>query len=112
MHAVDTFGVIRLFQKTILHLACHRVDAANGRQDPQFVTHPYITVRAAVNLHVAIGRLSNFRLEIRVVAIRVQVAQIRARVVSVNMLTRRHVHQRMTDWQTVFNDVFTFRDIA
>ena len=112
MHAVDTVSVIRFFQETVLHLARHGVDAAYGWQDPQFITHPNVTVRATINLHIAIGRLRDFRLEIRLVAIRVQVAQIGARVMSMNMLTRRNVRQRMADWQTVFNDVFAFRNIA
>ena len=112
MHAVDSFGVVSLFQKTVLHLARHRVNAAYRWQDPQFVTHPNVTVRAAINLHIAIGRLRDFGLEIRLVAIRIQVAQICARVMGMNMLTRRNIHQRMANWQTVFNDVFAFRNIA
>ena len=112
MHAVDTLGVVGLFQKAGLHLTRHSVDAADRRQDPQFVAHADLAVGATVDLYVAIGGLNKLCLKIRVVAIRVQVAQIRARVVSMNMLTRRHVHQRMTDWQTVFNDVFALRNIA
>ncbi len=112
MNAVDTLGVVGLFQETGLHLTRHRIDATYCRQDPQLVAHPNITVRAAINLHVAIGCLSNFRLKIRLVAIRVQIAQIRARVVSMNVLTRSDINQRMANWQTIFNDVFALRNIA
>ncbi|STT46276.1 Uncharacterised protein [Klebsiella pneumoniae] len=57
MYPIDILSAIRLFQETVLHLSGHRVDAADGRQDPQLIAHADVTVGATINLHFAIRRL-------------------------------------------------------
>ena len=74
MNAVDTFRVVGFLQKTVLHLARHGVNAADGRQDPQLVAHPDFTVGATINLDVAIRRLRGGFDQIRLIAVRVEIA--------------------------------------
>ncbi|BDY97637.1 hypothetical protein MUTS15_62940 [Escherichia coli] len=61
------------------------VDTAHGWQDPQLITHPDITVSATIDLHFTICRLRRQILKIRLIAILIQIAQIRARIVGVNV---------------------------
>ncbi|VFS08858.1 Uncharacterised protein [Enterobacter cancerogenus] len=81
MYAVGAFSVIGLFQETRLDLTRNPVYAANGWQDPQLIADPYLAVRTAVNLYVTICRLCLFRLEIRLIAVLVQIAKIGAGIV-------------------------------
>ncbi|STW48087.1 Uncharacterised protein [Klebsiella pneumoniae] len=90
----------------------HRVDAADGRQDPQLIAHADVTVGATINLYFAIRRLWRLGNQVRLIAIRVKVAEIGARIVRMNMLSRRDIRQRMANRQPVLNDVFPFRDSA
>lgn len=112
MYPIDILSAIRLFQETVLHLSGHRVDAADGRQDPQLIAHADVTVGATINLYFAIRRLWRLGNQVRLIAIRVKVAEIGARIVRMNMLSRRDIRQRMANRQPVLNDVFPFRDSA
>ncbi len=108
MYPIDILSAIRLFQETVLHLSGHGVDAADGRQDPQFIAHADVTVGATINLYFAIRRLWRLGNRVRLIAIRVKVAEIGARIVRMNMLARRDIRQRMANRQPVLNDVFPF----
>ena len=107
-HAVSTFGVVGLFQKTVLDLPRDAVDTAHGWQDPQLITHPDIAVSATIDLHFTICRL---RGQIRLIAILIQIAQIRARIVGVNVNTCRNIRQCITNRQAIFDDIGPFCDI-
>lgn len=84
-HAVSTFGVVGLFQETVLDLPRDAVNTAHGWQDPQLIAHPDIAVSATIDLHFTICRLRRQILKIRLIAILIQIAQIRARIVGVNV---------------------------
>ena len=110
MHAVGAFSIVGLFQETRLNLTRDPVHAADGREDPQFIADPHLPADAAVDLHLTIGRLSFFCLEVRLIAVLVQIAEIGAGIVGMNVFTRRNIRQRMTDGQTVLHHVLPFRD--
>ena len=112
MNAIDAFSIVGLFQEAGLHLTRHGVNAADGRQDPQFVTHPDIAVGTTVDLHIAICRLYLRFLKVGLIAIFIQIAQIGARIVSMDMFTRRNIRQSMANRQAIFNDVLTLSNIA
>ncbi|MNP50500.1 hypothetical protein D3C76_1447700 [compost metagenome] len=57
MHAVDPLCFSGFLQKTLQDLTGYAVHTAHGRDDPQFVADPYLTVAAAVNLYLTICRL-------------------------------------------------------
>jgi hypothetical protein len=84
--AIGAFRFVGLFQKPVLNLTGDTVDTADGRQDPQFIAHPDLTVSTTIELHVAVGRLRRRPGKIRLIAIRVKVAQVGARIVGMNML--------------------------
>ena len=107
-YPVGAFGVVGFFQKTRLDLTRDPVHTADGRQDPQLIADPHFPAGAAIDLNVAICRLPNFGLKIRLIAVLVQIAEIGAGIVRVNVFTRRNVRQRMADGQTVFHHVFPF----
>ncbi|MNT30490.1 hypothetical protein D3C72_1662870 [compost metagenome] len=109
-HAVGAFGIVRLFQKTVLNLTRNPVHAADGWQDPQFVADPDFSAGATVDLDVTICPLPLFSLKIRLIAVLVQIAEIGAGIVGMNMFTRRNIRQRMTDRQTILHHVFAFGD--
>ena len=110
MHTVGAFSIISLFQETRLNLTRDPVHAADSREDPQLIADPHLAAGAAVNLYLTIGRLSFFWLEVRLIAVLVQIAEIGAGIVGMNVFTRRNIRQRMTDGQTVLHHVLPFRD--
>ena len=109
---VGALGIMGLFQETALDLARNPVDAANGWQDPEFVSYPDVPVSATINLHVAIRWLRREILKIRLIAILIQIAQIGASIVGVNMFTRRNVRQSMADRLAILNHVRPFLDVT
>ena len=111
-NAVSSFGIKSLFQETVLDLPRNAVDTADGRQNPQLIAHADISVGTAVNLHIAIRRLYFRSLKIGLITVLIQIAEVSPGIVGMNMLTRRDVHQRMADRQTIFDDVLPLRNIA
>jgi len=80
-----------LFQKAVLDLTGDAIHAADRRQDPQLITDPYFPIRPAVDLHVTIARLAALILKIRLIAILVQIAEVRSRIVGMDVLARRDI---------------------
>ncbi len=110
-HAVVTVSVVGLFPETILDLPRDSVDTAHGWQDPQLVTHPDIAVSATIDLHFTSCRLRRQILKIRLIAIRIQSAQIRARSGGVDVFPRRNIRQCITNRQAIFDDIGPLCDI-
>ena len=58
------------------------------------IADPHPRAGAAVDLYLTIGRLSFFWLEVRLIAVLVQIAEIGAGIVGMNVFTRRNIRQR------------------
>ncbi|CCJ77925.1 hypothetical protein BN135_2989 [Cronobacter muytjensii 530] len=109
-YAVDVFGVVCFFKETVLDLPRDAVDAAHGRQDPEFVANAHFAACAAVDLHLAVAHLLAGVGRFGLIAILVQIAEIGAGIMGVNMFAWRDIRQRMAYRQAIFNDVLSLRD--
>ena len=110
--AIGAFRFVGLFQKPVLNLTGDTIDTADGRQDPQFITHPDLPVRTTIKLHVAVGRLRRWLGKFRLIAILVKVAQVGTRIMGMNMFPWRNIRQRVANGQTILDDVFSLRNRA